>query len=65
MHVKARLPAAYYLTVAQKKGQEGAKAELDWPVSPCMRTQHLTIQHEDICCNAAGSLAGSALPRHR
>ena len=22
MHVKARLPAAYYLTVAQKKGQE-------------------------------------------
>jgi len=38
MHVKARVPAACYLTVAQKKGQEAAgraKAELDWPVSPC------------------------------
>jgi len=35
MYAKTRVPAAYYLTVAQKKRQEGAKAELDWPVSPC------------------------------
>ncbi len=58
MYAKTRVPAAYYLTVAQMKGQEGEARLLIGCFA--MRSQHLTTQHQEIRCNAAGCLAAQS-----